>query len=255
MYGVTIFIPITRRDRINDIVQIVSCLDTNDCEVSILSIIDNSDISPLQLVDKCRRAGIRYPIKTVSTNRDAPGEFNPGMRRARITEVFNMVKENVKSQRFLFVFEDDCEIKPDYLQRLLALYLQYPSAGFVSGVQVGRWGYRMLGCWKCDNPAGPQKLCTLPYKSEKGIEEADACGFYCMLTRFDLFSKVTHVYGDFGPDVFYGLQLRKMGYTNYIDRSIEVGHAVNGGILYPDEKVVSLEYFKTQNGWKRVKQT
>lgn len=74
-----------------------------------------------------------------------------------------------------------------------------------------------------------------------GIEMIDAGGFYCYLTKFESFMK--HEFEPYlqvlGPDVNYGLALRKTGSTNYVDWSIKCEHYDQKGQLVKKNPVQS----------------
>jgi hypothetical protein len=41
---------------------------------------------------------------------------------------------------YVFLIEEDGALPPDALSRLLADYKAHPYAGFIEGVELGRWG-------------------------------------------------------------------------------------------------------------------
>lgn len=254
---ITIFLPICRENRVKEMIRQVNELEVNDHDINVLSVIDNIRIKTFKT---------KYPTRCVYTGENGPTEANVGQRRKRIANVFNKAKNYIRDDiDLIFTIEDDSEIRPNALSNLLNLYFSFNNnpIGLVSGVQVGRWGFKMMGIWYTDNPDSPHRMYTMSFDKNDFeypnnlllITEIHAAGFYCFITPRELF--VNHEFrGDrfFGPDVYYGLELRKQGYSNYLDTSVVVGHVVNNGrVLLPDEDVVQLEYKKINNVWQRVK--
>src|SRR5207247_1432698 len=101
-----------------------------------------------------------------------------------------------------------------------------------------------VGAWKADNVydiTNIKSCLPLPLyqtgdnfqlKKSPVIEEIDAGGFYCFMTKRDYYIKHEfRPYGRdvFGPDVEFGLSLRREGYKNYIDWSLSCKHMRSDG--------------------------
>ena len=61
-------------------------------------------------------------------------------RRRRIAAIHNEIHKLIKPCEYVFLIEDDGALPPDALSRLLADYKAHPYAGFIEGVELGRWG-------------------------------------------------------------------------------------------------------------------
>ena len=148
----------------------------------------------------------------------------------------------IKPCDYVFLIEDDGVLPPDALSRLLADYQAHPYAGFIEGVELGRWGIPHVGAWRADDvydtkrldsamPALPELLNdagrAIGRLPDRVVEEIDAGGLYASLTRYGNY--VDHKFQPydgcvFGPDLEWGLALRQQGYRNYLDWSVAVEH-------------------------------
>jgi hypothetical protein len=140
--------------------------------------------------------------------------------------------------------------RPDYLDRvfhalevlrcdpndmrllvLVEVYARYPHAGLVSGVELGRWGIPHVGAWQADDAYDTTSLRS-PGPGA-GVQEVDATGMYCFLTKASTYMK--HEFGLFdgflGPDIDFGMSLRREGYRNFIDWGVSCIHMRREGAL------------------------
>lgn len=167
------------------------------------------------------------------------GSKNPGPlhglldRRWRITQIKNESRDLIPDCTYVFSIEDDTIVPPHALSQLLMDYAAHPYAGFVQGVELGRWGVPYVGAWKADDPYEPTKIeSVMPPDVRDGTAEIDAGGFYCYLTKRETYVK--HEYATFdnntlGPDVNFGISLRREGYQNYVDWRVSCEHKTRGG--------------------------
>ena len=226
MDNLLIFVPVSRENRIKEVINDINNLEIGDFNVEVLLLIDDIRIPRLET---------KYKTKLLYTGNYSMSEWDIYKRRIRIAENFNKASDWIKGQnRFdlMFIFEDDCEIKPETFIKLNERYSGYDfilqKLGFVSGVQAGRWGEKMLGVWNIDG----DKIKTL--KLTKDINLVTACGFYGFVIRPELFCLNKFRSGFFGPDVYFGIDLDLEGYSNYCDMTVKIGHKLNdGGVLYP----------------------
>jgi hypothetical protein len=74
------------------------------------------------------------------------------------------------------------------------------------------------------------------------------------MTKTALFKGIdSHWHDDcFGPDVCFGLDLRKQGFKNYIDWGLIVGHNDYGTILLPVGELSTVLYNKINGKWTLV---
>lgn len=249
MLKLTIFLPITRKDRLPKIGQQMRDLDTSGFDVSILAISDNKDVT----VDDIKRVlPDKYHSKILTTGLPGASEFNIQARRGRITDVFTMARKHISPYGFVFVVEDDTDINSNALQCLSETYAAYSYqdlVGLVSGVQCGRHGFKMLGLWRAESD---NVMVTLPYQEKEMTQQIDASGFYCMLTKAELFKSAKFRYGAFGPDVCYGVDLSKKGYQNFVDWRVRTGHDTGNKVLWPDANCITIKYVNVDGEWMLV---
>lgn len=229
MDNLLIFVPVSREQRIKEVINDINNLEIPDFNIEVLLLIDDIRIPRLET---------EYKTKLLYTGNYTMSEWDIYKRRIRIAENFNKASEWIKQQNkfdLMFVFEDDCEIKPYTFGKLYESYKEKNSMleklGFVSGVQCGRWGEKMLGVWEQDG----DNMQTL--KLKEGMHHVTACGFYGFIIKPELFTLNRFRSGFFGPDVYFGIDLDFEGYSNYCNMDIKIGHKLNdGGVIYPTGK-------------------
>jgi len=69
----------------------------------------------------------------------------------------------IKPSEYVFLIEDDGVLPADALSRLLADYQRRSHAGFIEGVELGRWGISHVGAWRGDDVYDLKRLeSTMP---------------------------------------------------------------------------------------------
>jgi hypothetical protein len=158
----------------------------------------------------------------------------------------------------------------DALRRLLADYLARPHAGFIEGVELGRWGIPHVGAWRADDVYDMKRLeSVLPHTAElvdgarrpigavpdRVVEEIDAGGLYATLTKYERYAD--HEFKPyegcaFGPDIEWGIALRQQGYVNYLDWSVAVEHCrPDGTSVHPKAtRSVRMHFERNIEGWR-----
>lgn len=174
------------------------------------------------------------------------------LRRKRIAELNNFAKDYIKT-KWLFAVEDDTVVPSDTLVKLQRDYNNHPYAGFIEGVEVGRWNIPHIGAWRTDDIYNPTRFESLLPNYELRIEPIDAGGLYCYLTKSENF--LDHDFLDFkqyglGPDVGFGMGLRQKGLKNYIDWSIKCRHLTKRGEIILDSNIDQVILNKTEKGWR-----
>jgi hypothetical protein len=174
-------------------------------------------------------------------------EFSINTRRRRIAALHNKIRKLIKPCEHVFLIEDDGVVPPDALSRLLADYQAHPFAGFIEGVELGRWGLPHVGARRADDvydmkrlesamPARPELLNNagraIGRVPDHMVEEIDAGGLYACLTKYERYAG--HEFKPyegcaFGPDIEWGLELRRHGYRNYLDWTVGVEHLRSDG--------------------------
>lgn len=258
--SVQIFMPITRAWRMNEIAQMLGRLDTHGFKCELLVCIDNANITEHFVANAFEKYELTIPYRIIQTKKYPVGEVNMASRRNRITEMLEFSKKHIGDTDFVFMVEDDTDIKPLAMKALIVDYANLTKAGakvgFVEGVQVGRHGYRMIGGWRIDDLENPQVMQTIPFRRDILIEKIDGGGLYCFITPTNLFKSHTwHWEAEcLSVDVMYGIDLRKKGYQNFIDWTVEAGHVQQDkSTLLPNDKCVVVRYEKQPAGhWKLI---
>ena len=175
-------------------------------------------------------------------------------RRIRIAENHQKLIDIVKAYPeydVIWQVEGDCIFKPDTLQLLIERYKQllYPKLGYVSGVQVGRHGIYALGAWHFPSQ---EEFSSLDC-NETRTTPVDATGFYCLLAPREAWLKGEATWNGerWGPDVNWGLSLKKQGYEIYADTNITVGHKTQRGEIWPEHiSTCNVRFYKENGQWK-----
>lgn len=194
-------------------------------------------------------------VKVYNSDQWAVNTVRVYARRDRICQIHAETQDIIGNTRYVFGLEDDTIFPPDAFTKLQQINNTYPNVGYASGIQVGRWDIRYIGAWQTNDLDNPTRMQTIPY-TENELVNVDGGGLYCFLTPTDLYKNATWHWHDecFGPDVCYGIDLRKRGYQCVVDTSLECGHLTEQGVLYPSEQSVVAEYNKLNDGdndyWK-----
>lgn len=243
---VTIVLPISRKDYIK---RIFTNLEMMNCDQNYTKLVVYID-GDMELFDMANNWVLQSKFvekQCIFRRRGIPNVGSIHRRRQRIADIHNELKEmpTVKNSDYVFMVEDDTIFHSSTLEKLLRLYSTYPYAGFVSGVQIGRWGYTHIGAWQFDDPYEPKIIKSTPLGN--GLSEVDAAGFFCCLTKTTYYTKHTFKPYDviLGPDVDYGIALRKQGLKNYIDYSITCSHLTkHGEIKFLDTDIQQVQFEK-----------
>lgn len=241
MPKVVIFIPISRDQHLDRLFVSLEALDCDTETTSLLAYVDGDRFlyeRVSALVEASKFAGrrcVKRPYEKPTNGLHA--------RRKRIAAIKNESKALIGDCDYVFGIEDDTIVPPHTLSKFLNDYAAYPYAGFIEGVELGRWDIPYVGAWRADDVYEPTKIESLMPHRVKGltdadgsplldIDEIDAGGFYCYLTKREHYMMHEYRpfgYNDMGPDVNFGLFLRQQGFKNYIDWSVSCEHRTRGG--------------------------
>jgi hypothetical protein len=247
----TIILPISREQHLLKVFTSLEMLECDRDRTSLLAFVDGeADLfsTARNLVEQSKFA-VRLCVQG-----NIPGErreFSINTRRRRIAAIQNACRELVEPCDHVFLIEDDGVLPAGALSRLRQDHLSYPHAGFVTGVQYGRWGINHLGLWAVDDPYEPMKIESLMPSS--GVAEVDAAGLYATLMRYDLYKK--HEFKPFGealgPDFNMGIELRQEGYRNYVDFDVWVDHLKPDGtaLTRTNTEAVQMRFVKEGEAW------
>ena len=173
-------------------------------------------------------------------------------RRKRITKNHSQLVDLVEMNKnidLVWQVEGDCVLPDDCLERLLEDYdvLKGKDFGYISGVQVGRHGLYAIGAWHI--PKDRKTFRSVDYRNKAGLYKVDATGFYCLLAPRDVWlsGKVSWNREPWGPDVNWGLSIDK---DIYVDMSLEIGHKIKGGVIYPKHiSTVNVDFYQKDGRW------
>ena len=260
---IAIIVPITRAWALH---KLFYNLEQLICEPKNVSLFMYIDTNNPEVKRECREYAKTSKFSQVITkisNNGPTYEVRIAKRRDRIVECHQVLQKLLWNMGFDYIFgvEDDTLFGSDTLQKLLEP-MSIPDVGYVEGVQVGRWGVKMIGAWLVDDVENPKRIKTIEPLEVNGVkqrnvhhlENIDAGGFYCFVTRADLYLSHKFEWHDdcFGPDVLFGIGMRKKGFKCLIDWRVNCGHDVKTDVLWPsDGKIEVAEYNKVNGEWKR----
>jgi hypothetical protein len=147
--------------------------------------------------------------------------------------------------------EDDTIVPPQALNMLLQDFRENPYAGFIEGVELGRWNDTYVGAWMADDIYEPTVIKTIMPPEDRAtnyLQHIDAGGFFCFMAKRETY--VDHNFDTFqnngmGPDAEFGISLRQQGYSNFIDWRIQCIHK-NG-----DEDISMHTHIPIQVGFEK----
>ena len=250
---VTIILTVSRDTYLKRIFAQLDFLECNEEETNLFCYVDGNQ----DLYEKARNLTVNSKFKDrlcVYRSKGLGSTSHFYRRRKRIAQIHNEIRSLIADCKYVLSIEDDTLFPIDGLQKLLKIHRDNPFAGFVSGLQLGRWGFASIGAWKFDDIYEPTLIESI--ENGKGIEQVDASGLYFCLTR-----KENYINNDFqpfedilGPDVSFGINLRKQGLNNYVDHSIKCAHLTKkGDIKFDNTDIVRVKFDKMENektGWK-----
>ncbi len=250
----TLILPISRSDYIDEFITSIELLDCDIHKISLLAIIDGD--TNLYIKVRNRFNELKYHEKLVVhyKSNQIKSNYDVLARRIRIADIHNFAREYVKNTEYVMVVEDDTIVPRDAYKKLYNHYITRDLyAGFVQGVEVGRWGIKYLGAWLVDDIYNPKNITST--KLEKDIKQVDAGGFYCFMTKSEYY--INHNFKPFdnnglGPDVDYGLEMRRLGLQNYTDYSIKCIHKTKDEDIKVKEDIDTLMMVKNESGrWRQ----
>lgn len=244
---VTIFCAFTRPWAIDRWIELLQKVDHDPALTNFCFIVDAEE--PV-ISNKLKKFALAQGYRSLHYRQNDHNRVNEtriGVRRQRVAEVKNQSKELVAltDGEIVLSFEDDTVLnRLKNFDRLTQPLLDNPEVGFVEGVQMGRWGANMIGAWSADDFEFPQRVWThLPAYGcngtlyGEGYEEIDGGGWYGYATRRELYLGCDYYSAStepWGPDVNFGIWLRRKGFKCLIDWHSVFGHDDHGKIGYPD---------------------
>lgn len=222
--------------RANYLAKVLSCLELLNCnprEVNLLVIVDGDD--ELFVSTRNLASDLKFETRLIvrSNQLGKPSRYSIPERRKRIAGHHNQAKELIPNTTgYVFSVEDDTTFNSLTLQNLVKIAVSNRAFGMVEGVELGRWGIPYVGAWKADDIYNPQLLTSVDNKYSSTLdlmsENIDAGGLYCALIRADLYKQHTFTSENgLGPDVNLGIELRQLGFENFIAWNVACTHHYN----------------------------
>lgn len=241
--------------------KVITCLELLECDkeqTNILCIVDGDNalyIKTRNLVQGMKfnqRLTVRSDFPGSKLNTDIP------TRRRRIAFAHNQARDLIQhTDGYVFSVEDDTLFGPTALEKLLRVANTNRAFAFAEGVELGRWGVPYVGAWLADDIYDTKELTSVeniyPVSEDQVPTRIDAGGLYCALIRADLYKQ--HEFNsdnNLGPDINFGLELRQLGYDNFIVWTVPCKHLFKRGRkeleITPREKSRVVKITKQSNG-------
>lgn len=257
MPPITVFCPFTRAAYVRRWFDDLYSTDLDPANTNLAFIIDigeDEEGQPIgqtiytRIMDEMNKVKFRKFLIARNYEHHVNG-INIGVRRKRIADIHNQSKELIRALdgEYVLGLEDDTVFTNLSVSRLFMPFSRHRRVGLVSSYEAGRWLNKIIGVWYFNDVIDPLKCRTasLEDKTEQEYNEVDATGMYCYLTPTELYLKHDYYSEDWqpwGPDVNYGLWLRKMGYKNFVDWTQPTGHLDGDRIIMPDGDIYVEEF-------------
>jgi hypothetical protein len=259
MANVTIVLPISRPDFLKRIFAQLEFLACDANSTNLVTIVDGNQ----QLVDMASALTEASKFKQKicrARGKGIPSSGGIRQRRNRIAVIHNEIRAIIKNipSDYVFSLEDDTLFPTNTLERLLAGYRKYPHAGFITGMQLGRWGFAAVGVWYADDVYDTDQLTSLRMDTvpndifSSDVIRCDAAGLYGCLIKKEWYDKhefAAWMDGAMGPDINMGLAFRREGLLNYVDTSLRFTHlAKPENIEFKNAQIVTVRVYPNEKG-------
>lgn len=250
---VTIVIPISRFDYLDKLFTSLEFLECDRRFTNLLTLVDGDSNLYVNVRNRTDKTKFANRLCVQFTSSQSLKQYDILRRRTRISEIHNKAKSLIGTSKYVLGIEDDTIVPSNALVQLVRDYAMYPYAGFIQGAELGRWGIPYVGAWTLDDVYSPTKIESLLVGD--GIQEIDAGGFYCFLTQTQTYK--LHEFKSFdgnllGPDVDFGVELRRQGVINYVDWSIKCTHkSLDKDIKFSNTDAKIVSFIKRDGGWRQ----
>lgn len=254
----TIFLPVSRHAHLDAIFARLELMECEAENISILTYVDGDAELYVKARNLTEQSRFKQRLCVQRPGGTSPPPTDINGRRKRIAAIHNEAKQYLQQADYVFGLEDDTIPPTNALHRLLDAYTAKPHAGYIQGVELGRWGVPYVGAWRADDVYEPTRIESLLPSGDTPLQPIDAGGFYCYLTQFKLYMQ--HEYAPFektalGPDVNYGIWLRRQGFQNYILWSVNCEHRTNHGksVKLGQTEPRQVAFEKRSGKWLQIK--
>jgi hypothetical protein len=252
---VTIVLPVSRSDYLLQVFTALEMMECDESKTTLLVIVDGDATLFVDVRNRVELSKFSERLCVQYNSKKPVKKYSVPHRRKRIADIHNFAKQYIGKSDFILGVEDDTLIPPHTLDRFMQDYAEKPFAGFIEGVELGRWGVYYIGAWKFDDVYEPTTVTSQLGLDEElsPLQEIDSGGFYCFLTRKEVYMDHefdTFENGTLGPDVNFGISLRREGYMNYIDWRVNCIHRHGDlNIRMPKYSPQQVRYTKTKDKW------
>lgn len=241
---ITIFCPFTRRWAIDDWLVNLAGVEHDPGLTNLCAIVDGDEPYIVNMIKKFAETRGYRSFHLKANPNWHPNEVRLTIRRHRIADIHEQAKDLIAKcdGEIVIGLEDDTMIDrlPNF-DRLIRPLAGSDAVGFVEGVQMGRHNTNMIGAWLMDDVHNPDHAETL--LPGEDYQEISGGGWYGFATRRDLFLNTPRYASPsfpWGPDVNFGLEIRRRGFTCLVDWATVFGHREYQHIVYPDDPKVRL---------------
>lgn len=227
MQETTIVLLVSRPDFLTKVLTAIELLECDPKMTNILCIVDGPPALFVRTRNLIQDMKFKNRLTVASPHKTQAPRLDIQTRRQRIADAHNLARTLIGHEHgYVFSVEDDTVIPRLALKKLHDVALSHRAFGMAEGVEVGRWGVKYIGGWRVNDiydVTEVRSVDVMPMST--GVEEIDAGGLYCALIRADLYK--LHEFSSkngLGPDVNMGLELRQLGFQNFIHWGIHCKH-------------------------------
>lgn len=178
--SLTVFCPFTRAWAVAPFFRALGASDVPFTDAAFVAYVDSNDE---QLLEAVSRAAEALPFRSAECHLSGRRPIGDGRGPRPRRERHAMMREDSKAlvgEGRLLLLEDDTLIPTDTFSLLSETAR---DCDWVIGAEVGRWGEtHPPGVWRITTGDGAWKLKEAILPGEAATEQADATGFYCVLT-------------------------------------------------------------------------
>lgn len=253
---INVFVPFTRKWALT---KFFEHLDNLDLPLSTTNFVfyndtDNKEITDVLVEYLTNRSYYINGGLVYQSNSKPADEYDITKRRESIIDMREESKTLLNDDApITFCLEDDTLPPHDAFDVLL----KQAQDGYdlVSGIQVGRHAKQMIGAWRVTPVKKPTRVESIPYQAG-GVVDVDGAGMYCYITTTSLYKAATYHSETecLGPDVCFGLDLRRQGLRVGANFDIICGHNTKlEGVLIPNEATCTVVWRKILGKWKQTR--
>lgn len=241
---------VSRKEYLEEVFESINSLICDISHTSLLCIVNGEANIYVMARNLCEESKFEQRLCIQEKPKKKIRQYDIGGRRRRISALHNLAKTHINTE-YVFGIEDDTIVPPNSLQKLGEQFVD--GIGMVEGVEMGRWGVPYIGAWRADDVHNPTEITSL--EMQDGTVEIDAGGFYCFLTKAAYYKDCDFKPFDnngLGPDVDFSLGLRRKGYKNLADFSIQCEHkSADRDVVFGVTKPRQIMMFKKGNQWRQ----